>query len=205
MAITMIEVGDEVKFKSGEVAYTVVKTGIDFESGKMSIDIQHPDGRIYEGKRGSKLDIVKKGDRSDSTIMGVDYGDMEMRLMAQVSGNDQVSKEYVDDLTKRLEGMFSLPPQHINCRSITIPMEDIMKNVIEKLNNLIVEDFDQPVIEEKTIKLSLLAVLKESPLVKKMNLGEDAILRNLRVEGDKIVLDLAVGDVVYVSPEKDEE
>ena len=97
------------------------------------------------------------------------------------------------------------PPIHNNCRSISIPMEEIMNNVNEVVNKLNGRtkgvDLEQAVAEDKTIKVCLHTILKNCKQVKDLKLGEKAVLTGLNFQGDHFAFTISEGAVEKVENE----
>lgn len=75
-----------------------------------------------------------------------------------------------------------------------------MKNTVNKLNGLkageekLVE-LTQDVAESKKVTVSLSSILMNNPLIKDLKLGKDALLTDLRLDNENLLLKVSVGQV----------
>lgn len=135
---------------------------------------------------------IAKAHGIDPKVLGVSneaIGRIDISLIEKGS----MLHERILDMQKKPRAFRSIPNVQITIEG------DNMRTIISKLNNPKSEErtFDQPVIEEKSIKLSLLDILKNSALVNSLKLGEKAILKDIAIVGDKIVFRIDEGEVVY--------
>jgi len=185
---------DIVKFPRGAAKYQVIKVEERaIGPGQLGtfVDLKIV-GReqTYEDVEAYRLELVEKGPKKRK-------GAIPIKTAFQ---NALLEDEEWMDKMKEIQSksrVFRYHPSHPNCRSALINIkEKIMKTIIKALNG---EKSGvkktQAMSEDKTIRVSLLSVLKENSSIKALKLGEDALLNSIEINGTEVVLSVAKGSV----------